>query len=84
MFTNIIVILASIGSVKNGTDSVIPITPRVRSNEFIGPLALNIVLIVSSETNCGIAIERTKVNLQKPLNLVPSLLITTARIIPNI
>ena len=47
----IIVILASVESVKNGIASVGPMIPILRSIPFTGPLVLKIVLMVSSVTN---------------------------------
>ena len=39
---------------------------------------------IRSETNCGIAIESININLQKALNFVPFLLISSATSIPNL
>jgi len=51
ILTHIMVILARVGSVKNGMDSLTPITPIFRSIILTGPLGLKIVFIVSKDTN---------------------------------
>ena len=44
----------------------------------------SILLIIRSDTNCGIAIDNMNINLQNDLNLVPFLLISSATRIPSI
>ena len=50
---------------------------------FTIPSCASMLLTIRSETNCGIAIESININLQKALNFVPFLLISSATSIPN-
>ena len=80
-FTTITVILAQVAFVKNGSDFVIH--PAFFKTTFIIPSCASMLLTIRSETNCGIAIESININLQKALNFVPFLLISSATSIPN-
>ena len=74
-------ILAQVAFVKNGSDFVIH--PAFFKTTFIIPSCASMLLTIRSETNCGIAIESININLQKALNFVPFLLISSATSIPN-
>ena len=80
--TIITVILAHVALVKNGSDLLIQ--PAFFNTTFIIPSCASILLIIRSDTNCGIAIDNMNINLQNDLNLVPFLLISSATRIPSI
>ena len=76
-----IVTLASIAFVQNGIDSLM--SPRFLRSTLTAPEGCSMMFMIISDTNWGTAIERTKQNLQNPLNLVSLRLMIIARIMPR-
>ena len=78
----ITVALAHVALEKNG--NAVSIRPYFNNNVFTIPVGCNMVRMMSSDTNCGIAMESTKQNLQNAFPLVSLRLIIIAKIIPKI
>ena len=76
-FTTITVTRAQVGSVKNGSGSVIQ--PQDSSVLLMAPSGWSIWLMASRETNCGTAIDREKIDRHMPLKRVVLRLMIIAR-----
>ena len=78
-----IVTLAHVAFVQNGSESDAPIQPRFLNRTFTAPSGCNMMFMIIRDTNCGTAMESTKQNLQNAFPFVSLRLMTIARIMPR-